>query len=66
MSAKKKVITGRQLAVAAAKVAEVFIRAIPYMSKLDVILIIDQQISLYYVNFVLVCKRNVVNTDSHI
>jgi len=42
MSAKKKVITGRQLAVAAAKVAEVFIRAIPYMSKLDVILIIDQ------------------------
>lgn len=38
MSAKKKVMTGRQFAVAAAKVAEVFIRATPYISKLEVIL----------------------------
>lgn len=38
ITAKKKVIAGRQLLVAAAKVADVYTRAIPYMSRLNVIL----------------------------
>lgn len=37
--AKKKVMTGRQFAVAAASVADVYVRAIPYTSRLPVILV---------------------------
>lgn len=43
----RKVMTGRELVMAAAKVAEVYTRATPYIFKLKVILNIEKNIYMF-------------------